>query len=110
MARARRFIDCDGDTWEEQKPGLLTLVSRADVSIRYLGCVVSLEDVRDMHGPLTEDLTDVRTMLADMLSDLSKAADQAYRHTHTDVEEAVYMSLRGIFSETARKLRAEVSK
>jgi hypothetical protein len=55
----RQFIDCDGDTWTEFEPGTVRLTARANGNFLFLGTEDSTEDVRDMHGPLTEVPSDV---------------------------------------------------
>lgn len=69
----RRFIDCDGDTWVECEPGVVRLTERANGATLFVGWTSSIEDVRDLHGPLTEILPDVnvRALLASVLEDLA---------------------------------------
>ncbi|MFI0211997.1 hypothetical protein ACH4OV_25415 [Streptomyces diastaticus] len=57
--RTREFIDCDGDTWTEFKPGMLRLTEATGSGAEwYLGTEDSIEDAQASHGPLTEVRTD----------------------------------------------------
>ncbi|GGX26699.1 hypothetical protein [Streptomyces chryseus] len=100
----RRFLDCDGDTWEEYESGWLRLVKRASEDATLCGWEVSIEDVRDGHGPLTEIVPDVRALLADVLDDMAKSVGclQSYGD---DMTQEIGYRMQEIFADKARELR-----
>ncbi|MFJ5103214.1 hypothetical protein [Streptomyces sp. NPDC088554] len=103
----RKFLDCDGDTWTEYEPGWLRLTDRANGVIRHLGCVASVEDVRDDHGPLTEIRPDVRALLADVLEEMADSAHRSHLCADDDTDSAINYRIYDLFSTKARELRKE---
>ncbi|MFJ9961097.1 hypothetical protein [Streptomyces avermitilis] len=49
-----QYIDSDGDTWEGEDSGLLTLTKQANGNTGYVGITGSLAYVLDNYGPLSE--------------------------------------------------------
>ncbi|MYY03094.1 MULTISPECIES: hypothetical protein [unclassified Streptomyces] len=102
----RQFKDCDGDTWTETAPGMLELTKI--VSSAYVApdpSPTSIEDVRDLHGPLTEIRpdVDVRALLAGVLEDM---ANEANRRRFVSADCAW---IANTFTAKARELREGAS-
>lgn len=103
----RQFLDCDGDTWTEFEPGMLRLTERVNGSTLFVGSVVSIEEARDEHGPLTEVRPDVDVcaLLADVFEDMAEEVRQAYWLAVDPVSERVYERLGDVLTGKARELR-----
>ncbi|MFJ4768497.1 hypothetical protein ACIP88_05170 [Streptomyces uncialis] len=108
---ARRFKDCDGDTWTEYESGRLWLTEQANGGNGYLGIEGTTEDAAVDHGPLIEIRPDVhvRYLLADVLRDLAEDARQAFWGATDPTEERVYDRLYDLFDAKARELREGTS-
>ncbi|MFG3244632.1 hypothetical protein [Streptomyces sp. NPDC048157] len=92
----RKFLDCDGDTWTEHEPGMLRLTERADGSAMCVGSKASIEDVRDIHGPLTEVRPDVR---AQVVADLRAKAARDWPGIGVFLEDIIGVVLGGVDGE-----------
>ncbi|MET9480979.1 hypothetical protein [Streptomyces sp. NPDC006638] len=112
---ARRFLDCDGDTWEEYEPGELKCVAVAGESrLWFVGTSSSIEDVGASHGPITEirpeapEPADFRSLLADALDDMAASADGLTSYSDDMTSEIGYR-MKDIFTAKARELREAVT-
>ncbi|EHM24258.1 hypothetical protein SPW_7352 [Streptomyces sp. W007] len=105
----RQFKDCDGDTWTEWRPGMLRLTERVRGTIAEGHCTASIEDVRDLHGPLTEVRpdVDVRALLADVLEELADGVLEDYWSATDPVSERIYGRLARRIRGRELKLREE---
>lgn len=112
MPEPRRFLDCDGDTWEEYAPGELRCVASARENAWYIGMTDSIEDVVHSHGPLTEILPDVpnfRALLADVLDDMAASVDFLDSYDDDCATRETSYRMKGIFANKARELREAVA-
>ncbi|MFB7188438.1 hypothetical protein ACFCZT_24715 [Streptomyces sp. NPDC056230] len=89
----RKFLDCDGDTWTEYEPGWLRLTERANGSTMFVGSVVSIEEARDEHGPLTEIRPDVR---AQVVADLRAKAARDWPGIGVFLEDIIAVVMGGV--------------
>lgn len=95
----RKFKDCDGDTWTEYEPGMLRLTKRVH-GVLPEDCTVSLEDVRDFHGPLTEIRPDVR---AQVVADLRAKAARDWPGIGVFLEDIIAVVQGGDVTASSRR-------